>query len=441
MIDMLKILKKFRGHLALLVASFFVGFFLAEGLLTVYRVVKHGRIGQEEVIKVRQELRREAPGDTEHRWENELVVHPFFGYTQNPKDKGVNNFGFSTKYDVLLEESRYSITNSVKRDLLVMGIFGGSFARDIGTEHVYLENKLKSLFPDKKLVIMNFGIGGHALPQSAFIYIYFKELFDVVVFIDGLNELWNYVENNKAGVPPEYAKAAHYLYKISRQELTPIQFERTSHIISLKRKIEKITALSLLPIIRQSLLVHHLWNALQSYWSQKIAEISLDIVKSYDNGKRFFDMDDNAILSHAARQWGKYHKLIHHLSAMDGVLSIHLLQPNPYVPDSKSLTPDEKYRVDNSYPVKQYVVNGYPKLQAEIANLRPQGLIVEDLTALFKPISTSIWDDSAHVNNDGRRLIADQIAELIKANKKSILNQRKMEVFKSDKSPLRRVRN
>jgi hypothetical protein len=187
--------------------------------------------------------------------------------------------------------------------------------------------------------------------------------------------------------------------------------------MSLKRKVDTATKLSLLPIIRQSLLVHQIWKRLQNHWSQKIAETSLDIVKSYDNRPKFFDLDDDAILSHAARQWGKYHKLIHHLAAIDGVLSIHLLQPNPFVPGSKSLTPDENYRITNSFPIREYVVNGYPKLQAEIANLRPQGLIIDDLTAVFKPIETSVWNDSAHVNELGSRVIADKIVNLIKVNK------------------------
>jgi hypothetical protein len=416
----MKTLRKYRAHLTVLVASFLVAFFLAEGLLTVYRVVKHGKVGREEVIRVRRESRDDVVGGTAIRDENSQVLHPFFGYTYNPKDKDINNFGFWTKYDISLGTSGYSIKNTVRSELLVVGIFGGSFAGGIGSERDYLEKKLKSIFPDKKPIVLNFGVAGHALPQSALIYIYFKELFDVVVFIDGLNELWNYVDNNKAGVPPEYAKAVHYIYKISRQELAPIQFERTAYIVSLKRKIEKVTALSLLPIIRQSLLVHHVWNALQTYWSRKVAETSLDIVKSYENGRKFVDMDDDAILNYAAHQWGSYHKLIHDLSAIDGVLSIHLLQPNPFVPNSKILTPEEQYRVTHSFPIKPYVVNGYPKLQKEISRLRPQGLIVEDLTGVFKSVNTSVWGDSAHVYKEGNRLIAEKIVELIKANKKLI---------------------
>jgi hypothetical protein len=276
---------------------------------------------------------------------------------------------------------------------------------------------------------MNFAVGGHALPQSAFIYIYFKELFDVAIFIDGLNEVWNYVANNKAGFPPEYAKASHYTFKISRQDLTPLQFERTSHIISLKRKIDNITSLSLLPIIRQSLFVHYAWRVLLSLWSRKVSALSYDIAESYKSNKRFFDTEDATIWSYAAHRWRRYHNLVHNLSSAEGTLSIHLLQPNPFVPDSKILTPEEQSRVERANRIKDYVVNGYPKLQAEIPNLRTQGLIVEDLTDIFRTVDTSIWTDGSHANEKGSRLVMDKIVELIKTNKNSISDLRKLEVF------------
>lgn len=409
----------------MLLGSFLLALFLAEGFLTVRSMLKYGGVNREELIKVRKERRDDDRlAGTADRDENSQVLHPFFGYTYNPKDKDINNFGFWTKYDVSLERSEYSIKDNDRNKLLVVGVFGGSFAGGIGSYRVYLEDKLKSVFPERNPIVMNFGVAGHALPQSALIYVYFKELFDVVVFIDGLNELWNYVENNRAGVPPEYAKAVHYIYKISRQELTPAQFERTSQIILLKRKIEDVTRLSLLPVIRQSLLVHHVWKLLLAHWSHKIAETSVEIVKTYEDRPKFFNVEDDAILTLTARQWGKYHKMIHHLTVMDGVLSIHLLQPNPFVPNSKILTREEQQRVARSFPVEPYVVNGYPKLQEEIGKLRAEGLVVEDLSNLFKSVQVSVWNDSAHVNETGRRLVADKVLQLILANRGSILAKR-----------------
>jgi hypothetical protein len=65
-------------------------------------------------------------------------------------------------------------------------------------------------------------------------------------------------------------------------------------------------------------------------------------------------------------------------------------------------------------------VNGYPKLQTEVGNLRTEGLIVHDLTNAFQSMDVSVWNDSAHLNPSGKRVIADKIVELISANKKLI---------------------
>ena len=412
--------KHYQIRVFVLLGSFLAVFTLLEAFLTIRSLVKYGGIGRQELIRVRSEGREDALGGTGGRDENRQVLHPFFGYTYNPKDKGINNFGFWTSYDISLQDAVYTISNADRRELVVVGIFGGSFAGGIGNQRAYLERRIAELFPNKKPVVMNFGVGGHALPQSALIYIYFKELFDVAVFIDGLNELWNYVENNRAGVPPEYAKAVHYIYKLSREELTPHQFERTSTIVSLKKRIAYLTRFSLIPVLRQSLLVHYIWKVLEGYWSTRIADTSREIVQSYEGRPRFFEQDDEVILAHAARQWAKYHRLVHQLATADGVLSIHLLQPNPFVPGSKRLTPEEKYRVENSFPVKSYVVNGYPKLKEQLLQLRAEGLIVEDLSYAFQSSDIMVWNDSAHLNDMGKRVITDKLIQLIAKNREVV---------------------
>lgn len=169
---------------------------------------------------------------------------------------------------------------------------------------------------------------------------------------------------------------------------------------------------------------------MNSLWSRRASALSREIEKSYESKKRFFATEeDDPILDYAAHRWRSYHNLVQYLSSNDGILAIHVLQPNPFVPDSKILTPEEKSLVENSYPVKDYVVNGYPKLQAEISNLRKHGVIVADLTDIFKTIDTSIWLDAAHANEKGSRLIMDKIVELIRANKNAISDRRKLEVF------------
>lgn len=168
----MKTLKKYAANLAILIASFFVAVFLTEGFLTIRSTVKYGGVEREKLITARRQLRDDILGGTGDRDENRQVLHPFFGYTYNPKDKDINNFGFYTKHDISLENSGYSIKNRLRSELLVIGIFGGSFAGGIGSQHEYFEEKLRSLFPDKTPIIMNFGLAGtpyHSRLLSMFI--------------------------------------------------------------------------------------------------------------------------------------------------------------------------------------------------------------------------------------------------------------------------------
>ncbi len=175
--------------------------------------------------------------DPKREWENKLILHPLFGYVYNQHLKGINNFGFRTRRDILLNKNGYFIDKNDHGEAITLGIFGGSFAEQIGDAEGYFEHELKSLFPGKIIRVMNFAIGGYALPQTFYTFTYFKELFDVVIFIDGLNEIWNPIDNNEAGYPLEFAKAHHFKYKLSLNAMSPVVFEATENLISLKKNL------------------------------------------------------------------------------------------------------------------------------------------------------------------------------------------------------------
>jgi hypothetical protein len=343
------------------------------------------------------------------------VLHPLFGYTYNPSHKGINNFGFPTSYDVLIEAGR-QVLSWPQGDSLVVGVFGGSFAQIVAADAAYLEHHLRRMDTDRDPVVLNFAIGGYALPQTAFVYLYFRELFDVVVFIDGVNEVWNYLENNRSGVPPEYAKAAHFLFKTSQRELSPQQFEGAARILSLKENMRTLLRISSLPLLRDSVAMHSVFTAWISRWGRLIAEVTREIELTYTARDSFFPLESDEVLEHAAVQWVRYHRMIHDIASQDGVLSLHLLQPNPFVPDTKVLTEEERELIARSFPIEPHVTGGYPKLQSQLQILQAEGVVAVDLTAIYRPVEDSIWIDSCHANPKGSRMVLDEIARLIRAH-------------------------
>ena len=396
---------------------------IAEIALTVAHAFQHGwprrhELADIRISRVEHLLRPEAE---KKQWEDtQLVLHPLFGYTWNPRLEKVNNIGFRCRHDVTLSDTGYTLAGRNSEDVLCVGIFGGSFADFTARHGDILETVLKESFPNLEPVVRNCGCAGYALPLTAYVYLYYRDLLDVVVFIDGLNECWNYITNNEYGFPPDYAKASHYTYKVSREKITPEIFTHMAMIVSLREKTGRLTRVSLLPLLKQSILVHTIWENLQGAWQYQIELSSKAIVETYKAGGKLYALTDEQIYDYAADQWARHHRLIHRESARDGDLSIHIIQPNPYYPNEKVLTDEEENLVRISFPVETYVVKGYPKLMSHIAELRTDGLIAEDFTGVFDGEKESMWMDSAHANEEGVRIILRRIADLIKQNKDAI---------------------
>ena len=114
-----------------------LGSLVIEGALTAYHYSENDTISRAELISSREKTLQNMMGhtinaDPTRGWENSLVIHPFFGYVYNPKLPDVNNFGFKTKYDFIISDSGFSLLNKPRKNLLVVGIFGGSFAELAG---------------------------------------------------------------------------------------------------------------------------------------------------------------------------------------------------------------------------------------------------------------------------------------------------------------------
>jgi hypothetical protein len=245
------------------------------------------------------------------------------------------------------------------------------------------------------------------------VFLYFRELFDVVIFVDGVNEIWNPSENNRAGYPPEFAKAYHFKYLLSRSEISPAFFEAMVNTIRLKKQLHAITLASLLPVLRQSLVVNEIWKAAKRNIENRINYQTWKIIKKYDFAPDFFHISDEKIITFAAGKWLEYHKLIHEVAVSAGICDIHILQPNPYVSGSKKLTKEEERAIKNSYPIGDYVKQGYPKLQKAVSTLQDQGVAAFDLTDKFKNSEESLWVDSCHLNEMGYKIILDRVYELL----------------------------
>lgn len=248
-------------NLALLGATLATCLLATELVLTGRQWLQAGAPGRAALTREREAFLNRKYGPLlaerpERGWDNSLVLHSLFGYVYNPELRDANNFGFLCARDFGFKQGGYFVDGVDDRRALVVGFFGGSYAQlMVESTQQQLVERLRAAFPGREPVIVNFAIAGHGLPQSVFIFEYFRGIPDVAIFVDGFNEIINPIGNNRAGVPPEYAKAAHYLYKLSLASLTPERFASTARILELRRRLARVTSLSLLPGARRLLTV------------------------------------------------------------------------------------------------------------------------------------------------------------------------------------------
>ncbi len=407
-----------RGLLVL--GGLTAGLLLAEAAFTMRARVRSPRLDRSALRQERADLLRRVAGrrGPQERIDSHTVLHPFFGYTFNPSDPGVNNFGFETPYDFGIDaRGEYAIRGVAADEVVVVGLFGGSFARIVGAAASELERSLGPWPDGRRPLVVSFAVDGHALPQTAFVYLCFADMVEVPVFVDGLNELWNAIDNNRAGVPPEYAKAAHYLFKSSRLELSPDDVAQAARILAAHRRLHLLERLVDPAPLDRSYAAHAVFLLLAHRWTSEILASTAAIEHDVHGRGPALRLDDDAVLRHAARRWLDWHHAVEAIGSQRGQRVLHVLQPNPFAPGARALTPTERSRVLRSYPIRRIVEDGYPLLRRRLLLLADEGALVDDATGVFNGVDGDLWVDAAHPDARGAALMARRVAELVTASR------------------------
>ena len=104
-----------------------------------------------------------------------------------------------------------------------------------------------------------------------------------------------------------------------------------------------------------------------------------------------------------------------HLCAANGIRYFHFLQPNQYLPNTKSMGEAERqvaYRQDQPYQAG--VVSGYPLLREKGKELSSQRVQFFDLTQIFAAHPEPVYGDSCcHFNDHGLEILNTFIGQAV----------------------------
>lgn len=356
----------------------------------------------------------EGSADTAPEFLEEERMHPFLGYVSEAVGGGlVTQSGEGEFEHVVMEPSDNRI---------VIGIFGGSVAQHFTNNAVESMKEVlssHSFFHGKEMVIVPVAMGGYKQPQQLIAFNYLLSLgahFDIVINIDGFNEVALAGENVPQHVSPYFPRAwsarakgipdAQFLSLMGEEAY--VQSERVEWAQwfdgFLVRYSPTANLIWMMGERGYQHDVHELQSTMLSMQSESGAVLSTSVFES-----------DEELVKSLSEHWERSSEQMNALAKAEGIRYFHFLQPNQYVRGSKTLTRQEQIEAYNGEsPYKKWVEIGYPYLRAAGSRLLAGGESFHDLTMLFRGTTSTVYKDNCcHFNKDGNIVLGRTVGQAI----------------------------
>jgi hypothetical protein len=370
----------------------------------------------------------ERPRDQEND-NSAQTIHPYLGYVLNPERSPlwpVNEYGFIGNPPPFEHDE---LAGDLSSRPVSIAVVGGSVAETLSTsERGLLLDALASqdAFAGREIRITSLAIRGMKQPQQLMTVDWFASLgarFDVVINLDGFNEIFGASENVRLGTFPFYPRRWAML---SEGIQDPKLLARAGRIVYLEELRADFAALVSASAMRYSVTVNVLWELVDRGLASRITsdrgeldEALLDreaATRPYEvaGPARPYPSED-ARYRDLAAYWKKTSVLLHQKARAYGFHYFHFLQPNQYVADSKPMGPEERaIALPPRYAYRKSATAGYPRLIAAGKQLSALGVPFRDLTMMFREVEEPVYSDGCcHFNARGNELIAQEVARVI----------------------------
>ena len=333
-----------------------------------------------------------------------------------------NNFGFVSPYNFPIDRGNNEF---------IIGIFGGSVSVwfcQVGVQHLLDDLRQHEFFKARTLVPLCMAHEGYKQPQQALILAYFLSIgqpFDLVINIDGLNEVALSPINNQQRLDISMPSASHLIPLINlidKGSLTPERLESLAAVVRYRSRLNNVGEMlnrNRSAAVDAVLGGYRTW--LMGRYDREIR--TFDSLPSPPPGNSLIgavppteDRSGVMLFQEIARNWAQASLLMHSMLAARNVPYLHVLQPNQYHRTSRSFGAEESTVAFSSESAfKSGVEQGYPVLLAEAAT---QELATRagffDGTRIFdaEPAPAYI-DNCCHYTRAGYLRLADFVARAI----------------------------
>lgn len=363
----------------------------------------------------------------------QIVPHPYIGFVYDPSydvagtliihGVPVSPWGFL--------DDKAPIRPRDPNEVIV-AITGGSVAFWFSVQGVAeMLDELAQVpaFRGKKLIVIRTALGGTKQPQQLMTLSYLLSLgalFDVVVNIDGFNEVaLAPAQLIPRGVFPFFPRDWADMLGATGD---PVRARLIGEITYLRKERGDLAAFFSRGWLPWSPLAACVWTLRDRAVERRIARAQHALETAPDTSARgvtrFASLGPpraypttDAMYDDLAGVWRESSRQMHRLAAANGIRYFHVLQPNQYVDGSKPISAAEAaiaVRADGPYAA--HVRAGYPRLQALGQALSADGIAFYDLTDVFKSEPAPLYiDDCCHFSAEANGLLGRRIGQLMKA--------------------------
>jgi hypothetical protein len=364
-------------------------------------------------------------------------LHPYFGPTHrqgypfdipeplresptSPARVPTNNFGFASTHN-------YPFVKTSPNQF-VIGMFGGSVGAwfcQVGARRMVEDLKAHAFFKTREIVPLCLSHEGYKQPQQLLVLSYFLSIgqtFDLVLNIDGFNEVTLSSFNNQRGLDISMPSAMHLdplVNLVNQATLTPEKLQSLAAISQYKARINHLVGrLQHNRIAAINFALERLHRSATASYQAEVARFAALPSNPSDSSlilatPSVMPRDDTKALADAAKSWSDASTLMQAMLATRGVPYFHILQPNQYFTTRSFSAEESRLARSDASPFKTGAEKGYPLLVSESAGLKSRVNFL-NATGIFDREPSAVYmDDCCHYTLRGNQILADAIARQI----------------------------
>jgi hypothetical protein len=341
----------------------------------------------------------------------EQSLHPYLGWE------------IADGYRMLDDEYRW-MRSPQSAGVFTILLLGGSVC-DIFDNEEYGVGPLRRLLKadprlaERELHFLRFGRGGFKEPQQVNYLVLLLSLgfrLDVVIDIDGFNEVALGNNNFSEGSHPVYPSASHWAQLATwgandRAALDMVaEIRATQHAIDrwcalfFDWKLERSCLAGTLVHRRILALIAELRREFHAYSEHLSAQPSPTTRLGLEGGEA-------AAVEASVKDWMECSRTASDICRARGILYLQFLQPTLHDAGSKTPTKTELEKGGLVDTWRRGVELGYPMMRQRGEELKKLGVNFIDLSMIFKDRTDDIYFDACHFAGEGNQIMAEHIAQ------------------------------